>query len=627
MADTVSASSLTKWKKIIDIDELGRKENKSFRFATADLPSCVVESDQWRLLLHLSIGGSDKVVVREIDIDKGSVVEDGFCTAEGKISMAWLDASHVLINHDLGDFPKSSIGWSLATCIWERGTPLSSAKVVFEAESTDSICLPRSFMTKWGRQGLLLRAIDLSTFVHYLVSLDGSVEELPLPRKVKFNSVTTTCRHIITSLQEPTQINGHLISAGTILAYDMAPGLTPDERVTVVYALGEGEINAHAMQYGLKASSSTVYLVLTTRGGEQLIGSEFHEGESSKGAGQQGEYSRYSWICVRRDPIKAGSHVEIVGSNSSVEGIVLRQSGLLEPATIWLKRADDAIDILHQQQELFQSDKFVLEMKTARSKDSTEIDYFVLRPKSNDNSARGVHTLMTGYGAFGVSFPMDYLNYMVGGISIVPWLESGGALVIPLIRGGGERGEDWSKAAKLEKRQNSYDDFAAVAMQLIDDGFTNPDRLGVFGVSNGGLLAAVMGTQRPDLFSAIVSDVPLTDMLRYTYIGIGAAWIFEFGDPADPKMEPILRSYSPFHLVTPDQKLPDFLVTISTKDDRVGAGHARKLVAKLQHVQSPNAFLLEDREGGHAVSDSFKNVDLMSRRIAFFMDLLLDRRK
>ncbi|KAL4881240.1 peptidase S9, prolyl oligopeptidase [Aspergillus karnatakaensis] len=222
----------------------------------------------------------------------------------------------------------------------------------------------------------------------------------------------------------------------------------------------------------------------------------------------------------------------------------------------------------------------------------------------------------------GISIMMRYMDPMLGGISLVPWLENGGSLAIALIRGGGEQGPDWHEGARQKKRQNSHDDFIAVSEELINSGMTKAEHLGVFGISGGGLLAAVVGIQRPDLYAALVSDVPLTDMLRYPKMGMGGAWKNEFGDPDDSEMAKVLRAYSPFHNVREDVKYPPLLVTVSTTDDRVGVGHSRKLVAKMRDAGVSNAFLYEAADGGHNVSDPLKNDELMSSRIAFLMDAL-----
>jgi prolyl oligopeptidase len=229
---------------------------------------------------------------------------------------------------------------------------------------------------------------------------------------------------------------------------------------------------------------------------------------------------------------------------------------------------------------------------------------------------------MTGYGAFGIAFTAGYFDYIVGGRSLSIWLDHGGALVLPAARGGSERGDTWHRAAMREHRQLSYDDFTAVAESLIKSGFTTPAHFGIFGSSNGGLLAATMGTERPDLFGAVVSDVPLTDMLRFPKMGMGSAWMDEYGNPDKPQEAAALKAYSPLHNVRANVKYPPFLITISTEDSRVGPGHARKFAARLMEVGA-KVYFLEDQEGGHGVSDALERPDIMAARMTFLLNTLV----
>ena len=157
---------------------------------------------------------------------------------------------------------------------------------------------------------------------------------------------------------------------------------------------------------------------------------------------------------------------------------------------------------------------------------------------------------------------------------------------------------------------------------LVKSSFTSPAHLGVFGTSNGGLLAATMGTQRPDLFGAVVSDVPLTDMLRFPKMGMGAAWMDEYGNPDNPADARSLSGYSPLQNVRKGVHYPPFLLTISTADNRVGPGHARKLAARLLEVGS-SVYFIEDEEGGHGVSDPLTRPEVMAARMTFLIDNLM----
>jgi prolyl oligopeptidase len=298
-------------------------------------------------------------------------------------------------------------------------------------------------------------------------------------------------------------------------------------------------------------------------------------------------------------------------------------TGYLTPARLELWAPGSKPTLLESEAAAFDASRYIVEIRSTPSKDGTSIDYYLLRPRALRPGVP-TPTLMTGYGAFGITLAPAYLDAGSGGRALKVWLERGGALVLPAIRGGGDRGEAWHKIAMREGRQISYDDFAAVAESLIKSGFTSAAHLGVFGTSNGGLLAATMGTQRPDLFGAVVSDVPLTDMLRFPKMGMGAAWMDEYGNPEDPAAAKVLRSYSPFHNVRSDVRYPPFLITISTEDDRVGPGHARKLAARLLEVGAP-VFFVEDEEGGHGVSDPLSRPEIMAARMTFFVDTLMPK--
>jgi prolyl oligopeptidase len=329
--------------------------------------------------------------------------------------------------------------------------------------------------------------------------------------------------------------------------------------------------------------------------------------------------SAKGWTIERGEAQPVGTAVGFSATDPAGDGVVLHRAGYLVPSRLELIGGARKAVPLYAEKPAFDVSDFVTELKTATSKDGTKIDYYLLRPKVIRPGSTPL--LMTGYGAFGITLAPEYLGYSVGGKSLVPWLARGGAFALPMLRGGGERGAAWHQAAMREKRQNSYDDFAAVTEAIIKDGLTSPKHIGVFGSSNGGLLAAVMGTQRPDLYGAIVSDVPLTDLVRMPFMGMGAAWVNEYGDAKDPAMLAAINAYSPYQNIVAGKRYPPFLVTVATSDNRVGPGHARKLAARLKEVGAP-VYYLEDQEGGHGVSDPLSRPELMADRMTFLFDTL-----
>ena len=520
----------------------------------------------------------------------------------------WLDHDQLLIAHTLYGSARTAAGWAAIARLWRRGEPLESARAIFEAPATDAILQLSALGSGTTRRGILVRVLDYSTVEISLVDGAGHVSRVDLPRALKpFGVLGVTDRRLIVQIATPATINGNSLPAETLLAYDTLPAPGSKPRVEVVYLPREGEYLDAAFG-GLVANRAQVSFLVTKHLTQRLVTAKPSQG---------------GWTTTDGFHAVAGTSLRLSGADPGSDDFILQTTGFLLPAKLELARPGATPRLIEAESPAFNATGFVVEIKSTPSKDGTSIDYYLLRPRIL-KAGHPTPTLMTGYGAFGISLPPGYLDFVVGGRAFKLWLDRGGALVVPAARGGGEHGAAWHIAAMREKRQVSYDDFIAVAESLVHSGFTRPAQLGVFGSSNGGLLSATLATQRPDLFGAVVSDVPLADMLRYPEMGMGAAWIDEYGDPKDPKFESVLRSYSPFHNVRAGVSYPPFLITVSTADNRVGPGHARKLAARLLEAGNTVAFL-EDEEGGHGVSDALNRPDLMAMRMAFLIDRLIDR--
>jgi prolyl oligopeptidase len=594
------------WTTVIDIDDLREREGKSWQLSQTLLlcfSSVYLGGESSRLLLGLSEGGSDETTIREFDVDKAAWVPGGFAAGPGRFSAAWLDLDHVMITHALDGGPTCNTGWPLKTYIWARGTDLSEAKLVHSGDPGDAILYCSAVGTGQTRRGLIGQAATFADLKFHTVSLDGAVERASLPQDLSLAMfLPSTSTHLFVTTTEESTIGKNKIPKDALLAWNYIDGQT---RTSVVYVPEPGEAILDAVTGGISAGSSKVYFTLLKRNTERRVVMEYVNDE---------------WKLCQTVSTPTGASAKVQTADPYSENIIVETSGLLTPKHICLENAGGSRKTdLYSQKPAFDHSNCVVETQVATSKDGTEIDYFIMAPKKHQEK---LPVLITGYGAFGMNFDLSYVGPMLGGLSLALWLELGGALVVPLIRGGGERGEDWHQAALRENRQRSYDDFTAVAEAIVGNGLTSPQKLGVFGFSNGGLLAAVMGTQRPDLFGAVVSDVPLTDMLRFPELAMGSAWLNEYGDPQVPEQAKALRAYSPFHNIERGVVYPPMLITCSTLDDRVGVGHSRKLVARLKEVESPKTFLYEETEGGHGVSDNLMNPALMARRLAFFIDNL-----
>ena len=250
------------------------------------------------------------------------------------------------------------------------------------------------------------------------------------------------------------------------------------------------------------------------------------------------------------------------------------------------------------------------------SRDGTEVHMFVVAPVAAPE--RPLPTVLYGYGGFNQALTPAYTP------SMLAWVEAGGAWAVANLRGGSEHGEEWHRAGMRERKQNVFDDYLAAADRLVADGWTTPDRLGIYGGSNGGLLVGAALTQRPDAFAAVVCSAPLLDMVRYELFGLGRTWNDEYGTAADATELGWLLGYSPYHHVADGTAYPAVLFTTFGSDTRVDPLHARKMAAALQHATSSDrpVLLRTEHEVGHGARSVSRTVGLSVDQLAFLADRL-----
>ncbi|MBI3543513.1 MAG: S9 family peptidase, partial [Deltaproteobacteria bacterium] len=292
--------------------------------------------------------------------------------------------------------------------------------------------------------------------------------------------------------------------------------------------------------------------------------------------------------------LRADGIVGIVSADAFDDVVLTSYESFLTPTTVFDSTGGRNV-VLKQLPARFDARGLLIEQLEAVSRDGTRIPYFVVRRKSLARDGEAP-TLLYGYGGFEISMTPSYSG-VIGKV----WLEKGGVYVLANIRGGGEFGPRWHQAALKTNRQRAYDDFAAVAQDLIARKTTSPAKLGIMGGSNGGLLMGVAFTQHPELYKAVVCKVPLLDMLRYNQLLAGHSWEGEYGDPANPEERAAILGYSPYQRVRADVRYPEVFFETSTKDDRVHPGHARKMVAKME-AQGHPVFYFENTEGGHGAA-------------------------
>ena len=596
------------WRTVLDVAALREREGTPYELQDYSLSGACLPPSYGRCLLNLSPAGGDEAEIREFDLDRGQFVPNGFRMPKARSSAEWLNKDLLMIANGAAAGPKTISQWPAAVQLWRRGEPLSSARTVYVAKPSDSLVELAAGGSGASRYGVISRAITSSAWEFYIVDQHGQVAQAQLPEALKSFGATALQgvgdHALFVQLGRDAEAEGRRYQAESLLAYRVDPSTPTGQHVSLVYAPKPGEY-APANMYTLRVHEQFAFVVTQPAVPAILLGIPDHGGWATRKL-RQGE---------------PGQTLSLVESAGADNDLVVKTTGLTTPTRQDLYRASQAPRLLAQDPALIDSSRYTVEIGSARSKDGTSIDYYLLKPKTP--LRRGPQPLLvTGYAAHGSSFPFDYFGSIVGGPGLTLWLNRGGSLVIPIARGGGERGEAWHQAAIRERRQNSYDDFIAVIEKLVGSGYTVPSKIGVFGKSNGGLLAAVLGTERPDLFGAVVSDVPLTDLIRMKAMGMGGAWVNEYGDAANPAMAKVLRSYSPYQNVRSGTRYPPFMITIATSDDRVGPGHARKLAARLESVGA-TVYFYEDTEGGHQVSDALRNRQLLALRMSFLIDALM----
>ena len=560
------------WETLLDIDALAEAEGENWIFQSADC----LPPDYDRCIINLSRGGSDASIAREFSVANKAFVENGFVTPEGKNREAWLDSDTLLVASDWGE-GRTESGYPRVIRTWKRGTSFADAKTVFEGDPEDVSVAPVVHRHGDTVYPVLVRVV--TTYErenHWLKTGDDSGSELvrlPLPGRVRI--VGAFEGHIVATLQEPWETSADRFPAGSLVALrleDMTAEeiFRPDDR----QALGEVSIG----------KSSIFAEVL-----EDAVGRAMRFRPGPEG-----------WAATEV-PMPANGAIRIAGASSSRDDFFLLYESLHAPQQLFHVSAEDKTSKVMQLPAFFDASGVVVKQHFATSRDGTRVPYFVMG--SEEVLSRGnAPTVQYGYGGFLIPILPIYYEEPArpqnGALAGKLWVSRGGVLVLSNIRGGGEYGPRWHEAALKENRQLAYDDFFAIAEDLIAKGLTSPRKLGAMGRSNGGLLMGVALTQRPDLYSAIDCGVPLFDMKRYNKLLAGASWMGEFGDPDKPEEWAYISRYSPYHQLEPGRPYPKVLFYTSTKDDRVHPGHARKAAAKLRDLGYP-FYYYENIEGGH----------------------------
>lgn len=593
------------WTTILDIDALNKQEGKSWVFRGAICLPPLYD----RCLLRLSDGGKDETTTREFIVSEKKFVPDGFILEAAKSKIDWVDENTVVLSTNFGADSLTASGYARIVKVWKRGTPLSAAKTIFEGRKED---VSSSAFHIFRPEGSALFIDQGETFFENSIFLVDpkslTTTRLPFPKTAEFLGLFKG--QILYRLKQDWDRQGKILKASTIVSLPLeSVQADPNTAapIDIVYSL-DSQSAFDSMSF---TKDFAILNVLRNVRSELLQVEHTPKGWKTKPLALPRDGNL--WIAAL-DPFDPQNRV-YAGYET-----------FLKPSSLYLGALGTAAQtkwrVTKKLPDQFDSRNLVTEQFHAISKDGTKIPYFFVHPKSMVFNGK-LPTLMTAYGGFEISYTPEYM----GPLGKV-WLEAAhGGYVVANIRGGGEFGPEWHKAAIKEKRQTAYDDFAAVTADLFRRKITSPAKLGIMGGSNGGLLMGAAMTQNPHSYGAIVCAAPLLDMLRYTLLPPGASWIGEYGDPinpADPEMRAAIAKYSPYQNLKSDVKYPKIFFYTSTADDRVHPGHARKMAAQMENMHN-DILYFENTEGGHSGSaDLEQRIKKLTLKVVYLYQQLMN---
>jgi len=567
-----------KWETVIDVDALAKAEGENWVWHGANCR--YPEYD--RCLVSLSRGGADADVTREFDLAGKHWVKDGFFLPEAKGNAGWIDRDTLFVATDFGEGSMTTSGYPRIVKLWKRGTPLAQAETLFEGKPDDISVGAFVAHTRGQRYELVYRGITFYTR-QYFVRRGEALERIEVPEDAE---VSFWGQWLLVELKSDWTADGRTWPQGALLALDFERFRKGARDFDLLY-------EPHARKSLSGYAGTRDHLLVTEL---DNVKDRLYEWKVEDGA----------WWRRAVDVPSIGNLGVTAIDDEDSNAYFLTFTDFLTPTTLYLAESgSDARDALKQLPAYFDASGLEVSQHEAVSKDATRVPYFQIAPKALKLDGRNP-TLLYGYGGFEVSRLPSYSATVGRG-----WLSQGGVYVMANIRGGGEFGPAWHRAALKENRQRAYDDFIAIGEDLVARKVTSPQHLGIQGGSNGGLLMGVMLTQRPDLWGAVVCQVPLLDMKRYNKLLAGASWMGEYGNPDVPAEWAYISTYSPYQKVRAGVDYPPILFTTSTRDDRVHPGHARKMMARMDAQEHDDILYYENIEGGHGGAANNKQAAYM----------------
>ncbi|KLV03707.1 prolyl oligopeptidase [Photobacterium aquae] len=581
-----------KWETVIDVDALAKAEKTDWVYKGMEC----LEPDNTRCLVSLSRGGADATVVREFDLSSKRFVTDGFVLPEAKSQVSWFDHNHLLVATDYGEGSLTDSGYPRQVKLWRRDTQLAEAKPLYEGAVESVSASGYTLHDRHGQIALIREGTSFYTSKNFLLDEKQQLHALAIPDDATVGGYFDG--KLFFQLKSDTENYGQTLVQGSIVYAPVDELIKEKPRYQKFVAP-----TPHASIEGLHFTANHILVTWL-----EDVTSKLAIYSPAKDGGWQ----------AKQLPLGDNGSLYAFNANSQSDHFFIDYSSFLLPASIYDVDAETAqVSLLKSAPAKFAADDMVSEQFFATSKDGTKVPYFVIHKKALKLDGNNP-TLLYGYGGFEVSLT-PYYSAIIG----KNWLEKGGVYVLANIRGGGEYGPAWHRAALKHHRHKAYEDFEAIAEDLIARKITSPAHLGIQGGSNGGLLMGAAVTRRPDLYNAVVCQVPLLDMKRFHKLLAGASWMAEYGDPDLASDWDYLKTYSPYHNVHKETAYPKVLFTTSTRDDRVHPAHARKMVALMQ-AQGHDVLYYENLEGGHAgASNNNTRAEMYSQIYSYLYDRLM----